>query len=110
MRIYTSSYELMSETMRNVIEMGAIVRPKSYQNKNIEGQEDYITKEVICHQYCLTSLGDPKWLFLADKRSKQWVEEEFKERIHDPLDSPDKFSHITQDQHSLSEKMFGDQS
>ena len=44
MRIYTSSYELMSETMRNVIEMGAIVRPKSYQNKNIEGQEDYITK------------------------------------------------------------------
>ena len=94
MRIYTSSYELMSETMRNCIEMGAIVRPKSYQNKNIEGQEDYITKEVICHQYCLTSLGDPKWLFLADKRSKQWVEEEFKERIHDPLDSPDKFSHI----------------
>lgn len=33
MRIYTSSYELMSETMRNCIEMGSIVRPKSYQNK-----------------------------------------------------------------------------
>lgn len=87
MRIYTDSYELMSETMRNVIEMGNIVKPKSYQNKNIEGNDDYITKEIICHQYCLTSLGDPKWLFMADNRSKEWVDKEFKERLHDPCGS-----------------------
>ena len=37
---------------------GQIVKPKTYQNKNIEGNEDFVTKEIICQQYCLTSLAD----------------------------------------------------
>lgn len=86
MRIYTNCYELMSETMRNVWEMGQIVKPKSYQNQNIEGDDDFITKELICAQYCLTSLREYKFLFLADKRSEEWVEKEFEERVSDPLE------------------------
>ena len=53
MRIYDDCYELMSEMGRNLWEMGSIVKPKTYQNKVIEGDESYITREVICDQYFL---------------------------------------------------------
>lgn len=81
MRIYSSAYELMSETGRNLWEMGAEVKPKTYQNKVIEGNDEFITKELICEQYCLTALGDESVLFLFDPRSLEWTDEEFKERI-----------------------------
>lgn len=79
MRIYSNSFELMSELGRELNSYGQIVRPKTYQNKVIEGNEDFATKELICQQYCLTSLGDPVWLFVFS-HSKEWADEEFKER------------------------------
>ena len=33
MRIYSNPYELMSETARNLYEMGNEVKPRTYQNK-----------------------------------------------------------------------------
>lgn len=80
MRIYSNAYELMSETGRNLIEMGTVVKPKTYQNKVIEGKEDYLTREIICEQYCLTKLPDPDWLFVYTK-AKDWADEEFEERV-----------------------------
>lgn len=80
MRIYSNSFELMSEMGRELNSYGQIVKPKTYQNKVIEGNEDFITKELICQQYCLTSLGDPVWLFVLS-HSKEWADAEFKERI-----------------------------
>lgn len=80
MRIYSNSFELMSEMGRELNSYGQIVKPKTYQNKVIEGNEDFITKELICQQYCLTSLGDPVWLFIFS-HSKEWADAEFKERI-----------------------------
>lgn len=80
MRIYSNSFELMSEMGRELNSYGQIVKPKTYQNKVIEGNEDFITKELICQQYCLTSLGDPVWLFVFS-HSKEWANAEFKERI-----------------------------
>lgn len=80
MRIYSNSFELMSELGRELNSYGQIVKPKTYQNKVIEGNEDFITKELICQQYCLTSLGDPVWLFVFS-HSKEWADAEFKERI-----------------------------
>lgn len=80
MRIYSNSFELMSEMGRELNSYGQIVKPKTYQNKVIEGNEDFITKELICQQYCLTSLGDPVWLFVFS-HSKEWADAEFKERI-----------------------------
>ena len=81
MRIYSNSFELMSELGRELNSYGQIVRPKTYQNKVIEGNEDFATKELICQQYCLTSLGDPVWLFVFS-HSKEWADAEFKERIN----------------------------
>lgn len=80
MRIYSNSFELMSELGRELNSYGQIVRPKTYQNKVIEGNEDFATKELICQQYCLTSLGDPVWLFVFS-HSKEWADAEFQERI-----------------------------
>ena len=80
MRIYANGYELMSEMGRNLWEMGAEVKPKSYQNKDIEGNEDFITKELICEQYCLTKLPDPECLFVFSN-TKEWADAEFIERV-----------------------------
>ena len=53
MRIYSNSFELMSEMGRELNSYGQLVKPKTYQNKVIEGNENFITKELICQQYSL---------------------------------------------------------
>jgi len=80
MRIYSNSFELMSELGRELNSYGQTVKPKTYQNQVIEGKEEFETKELICQQYCLTSLGDPVWLFVFS-HSKEWADAEFEERI-----------------------------
>jgi thymidylate synthase len=70
----------MSELGRELNSYGQTVKPKTYQNKVIEGKEEFETKELICQQYCLTSLGDPVWLFVFS-HSKEWADAEFQERI-----------------------------
>ena len=90
MRIYGSCYELMSELGRNLWEMGSEVKPKTYQNKVIENNDEFITKELICEQYCLTSMVSEESLFLFDKRSINWTLGEFRERIEKPINSVNK--------------------
>ena len=80
MRIFSNAYELMSEIGRELNSYGQIVKPKTYQNKVIDGNDDFVTKEVICQQYCLTSLPDPDWLFVYTK-TREWADAEFEERI-----------------------------
>lgn len=80
MRIYSNAYELMSETGRNLWEMGLEVKPKTYQNQIIEGNDDFVTKELICEQYCLTHLDDANWLFIHTN-SRDWAHAELKERL-----------------------------
>lgn len=82
MRIYHDAYQLMSETGRNLWEMGQEVRPNSMQNKIVKGDEAYLTKELICEQYCLTSLENEDALFAFDKRNKEWVKHELLERLN----------------------------
>lgn len=81
MRIYSNCKELMSEMGRELNSYGQIVKPKTYQNKVIEGNEDMITKEIICQQYCLTSMPDPEYLFVYNPTSREWADAEFKERV-----------------------------
>jgi len=84
MRIYKNAYQLLSEIFRDLDEMGIIVKPKSYQNKKIEGLEEYETKEIMGYSYMLTDLPDPEVLFLFEgNTAKRWALEEFKERIMD---------------------------
>lgn len=85
MRIYDNCHELMSETGRNIWEMGSIVKPKSYQNKNIEDNDDYITKELICEQYCLLKMPDERFLFAFDNDAKPWAKAELVERLNSEI-------------------------
>ena len=96
MRIYSNPYELMSETARNIWEMGTEVKPKTYQNKVIEGKDEFITKELICEQYCLTHMDDPSPLFVFTK-SKDWADAEFKERISGVMENPGKAWELRKD-------------
>jgi len=82
MRIYANAYELMSEIMREVWEMGHIVHPNSMQNKDVTGNDDFTTKEITNYSYSLTSLNKLDYLFFADARSRHWAQEEFMERIN----------------------------
>lgn len=82
MRIYDNCYELMSEMGRNLWEMGGVVCPKHYQNKEAQEGQAFTTKELICEQYCLVSMEDPEWLMIfLDEKSKNWAREELRERL-----------------------------
>lgn len=81
MRIFENCYELVSEIRRDVYEMGAIVKPKSMQNKKIEGDIDYETKEILNYSYCLQTLDKEEKLFI-DESSREWVREELLERVN----------------------------
>lgn len=80
MRIYSNTRELMSEMGRDLWEMGLLNRPKTYQNKDISKDDNMVTKEEICKQYCLTELPDPEYLFVFTK-TFEWAKQEFQERI-----------------------------
>lgn len=96
MRIYSDCYQLMSETARNIYEMGMEVKPKTYQNKNIEGKDEFITKELICEQYCLTKMPDPEYLFTYTK-CKDWADAEFLERVSGKKINPGKAWELRKD-------------
>lgn len=81
MRIYSDAYELMSEIFREVFEMGHLVHPHSMQNKRVKDVPEFSTKEITNYSYCLLKLHKRDYLFLSDMRSKQWVVEEFNERV-----------------------------
>lgn len=68
--------EGLEEIKRDLAEMGHEVRPKSYQNKNIEGNPDYFTKEITNYTYMVLN-PNPSEL----KSTQPWADLEFEERI-----------------------------
>jgi len=81
MRVYANCYELMSEIFREVWEMGHTCKPYSYQNKIVEGNPEFYTKEVTNYSYCLLNMYKTEYLFLMDSSALPWAEAEFQERI-----------------------------
>lgn len=88
MRVFADCYELMSEMGRDVLEMGIRVHPASMQNKRVEGNEDFATLEINNYSYCLQSMGNDEYLFIGDKRSKEWCKAEFTERVSGNIYNP----------------------
>jgi len=76
MRIYQNFIEAHGEILRDVTEMGIIVRPKTMQDKKIEGNLDYETFEVQNYGYIVTG---PKKEDLHP--NQPWADQEFVERI-----------------------------
>lgn len=80
MRIYMDWAEAYEEIKRDLAEMGIEVKPKTMQDKNIEGNPDYETKEL--QNYCYTILNAKSDDVVGV--IQPWADEEFKERIFDP--------------------------
>lgn len=80
MRFYNDFREVHSEVIRDLAEMGKVVKPKTMQNKSIEGNKDYETKELQNYSYTILHpervLNDPH-----EKVDVSWCEAEFLERI-----------------------------
>ena len=79
MRIYMNWNEAYEEIKRDLAEMGINVYPKTMQDKYIEGNEDYATKEL--QNYCYTILN-AKSEDVKPSSIQPWADEEFKERIN----------------------------
>ena len=54
MRIFTTCAEAVREVERDLFEMGTEVRGYSMQDKVVEGDEDYFTKEVTAYGFQIT--------------------------------------------------------
>ena len=77
MRIYTNWEECLEETKRDLAEMGILVKPKSMQDKIIEGNEDYETKELQNYSYTLLNADSSKITGVI----QPWADKEFEERV-----------------------------
>jgi len=82
MRLYIKADEAFEEIKRDLAEMGIWVRPKTMQDKNIEGNPEYETTEL--QNYCYTILNAKS----SDipNVTQPWADAEFKERITEPKD------------------------
>lgn len=84
MRIYKNCKDAASETKREVKEMGSEVKIETMQDKNIEGNPDYFTRELIGYSYMIVNPSEDKDEMLkafGQEKNKEWAEEEFVERI-----------------------------
>ena len=82
MRIYVKADEAFEEIKRDLSEMGIWVRPKTMQDKIIEGNPEYETTEL--QNYCYTIL-DAKSSEIPNV-IQPWADAEFIERITEPKD------------------------
>lgn len=76
MRIYSNFKDATNEIRRDLAEMGIEVKPISYQNKNVEGNPDFFTKELQNYIYAVTK-PVPQDL----QPIQPWADAEFQERI-----------------------------
>jgi len=81
MRIYMNWKECYEEVKRDLAEMGISVYPKSMQDKIVEGNENYATKEL--QNYCYTILNAKS--SEIDGVIQPWADMEFSERVTDPF-------------------------
>ncbi len=119
MRIYSNCLEMVKEEERNLMELGIEVKPYSYQDKIVEGNPDFYTKELRGAVFTITNGQDDKDQLLEFFGiSKLWAAQEFKERIdflasHNPgyaweyrREVWEEFLHNGKFEYSYSERMF----
>lgn len=80
MRYYLNAKEMYGEIKRDLAEMGILVKPKTMQDKLIEGNPDYETKELSNYSYMLI-YPSSKEIAKDLKVTLPWADEEFIERI-----------------------------
>lgn len=77
MRIYNNTNEAFEEIKRDLSEMGILVKPKTMQDKVVEGKPEYETLELQNYAYTVLEVIPDR----VEGVSLPWADEEFKERI-----------------------------
>ena len=77
MRMFISWEEAQEEIKRDLAEMGVLVKPKSMQDKIIEGMEEFETKELQNYSYTLLNVSSSDISGVI----QPWADKEFEERI-----------------------------
>ncbi len=86
MRIFMDWNEAYEEIKRDLAEMGILVKPKTMQDKNIEGLEEYETMELQNYSYSLLNAKSDEVKGVV----QPWADKEFEERIFNPFEHLDK--------------------
>jgi len=77
MRIYKNCQEAISEITRDLAEMGTEVKIKTMQDKIVEENDDFVTKEIQAYSFCILDTSDKDNIC----HNLEWCQEEFNERI-----------------------------
>lgn len=80
MRIFADCKEAVNEITRDLAELAVENKTKSYQDKNIEGKEEFFTKELQAYSFCISDTSDMKEI----ANNWEWCLAEFGERIGIP--------------------------
>jgi thymidylate synthase len=80
-RIYENCKEAINEIERDIMEMGIKVHPHTMQNKVVKDDDNFSTLEVQNYTFTILDTSDKD--DITNKESKDWLPEEFLERIHD---------------------------
>ena len=76
-RMYKDYQECYEEIKRDLAEMGILVKPRSMQDKNIEDDPDFFTKELQHYSYTLLNANSADIINVT----QPWADAEFLERI-----------------------------
>lgn len=75
-RIFRNTGEALNEIERDIVEMGIKVHPHTMQNKNVQNDDRFETKELQNYSFTILDLSD------KDKYANlEWCKAEFQERI-----------------------------
>jgi len=84
-RIYENCKDAIEETERELFEMGLEVSGYSYQDKVVEGNDDFTTKELQAYSFDVMSPDPAEALQCVERwygnTVRTWVEAEFEERV-----------------------------
>ncbi len=80
MRIFNNFEEAFSEIKRDLAEMGLDIHTKTMQNKNIEEDNDYSTKELQFYSYRVLEPNKSIDILQDKLPNKEWADKEWLER------------------------------
>ena len=80
MRIFKDLYEMYSEVEREIRHNGQIVKGDTVQDKDVKGNDEYTSKELIGYSFLIKSTHNrDEWLEKLGK-NLEWAKMDFQER------------------------------
>lgn len=85
MRIFANCKEMISEVHRDLFEMGVRVKPKTMQDKSVEGNEGFETLELSGYSLAIMDTQDLNQMIIDRGLNLEWCEADLKERLNTDL-------------------------